>query len=180
MDIQTVYQNTLKFASQKHTAQGQTITDSKLPYTVHICNVTMELFIAAYSTDFNTALAVQVGLLHDTLEDTDTTFDELLNTFGSEVAQGVLALTKNLNLPKETQMMDSLQRIKQCSKEIWAVKLADRITNLQIPPQSWTDEKKEKYWHEAKIILNILQGGNSYLENRLANKIIAYQAYFMN
>jgi len=51
-----------------------------------------------------------------------------------------LALTKNENLPKEQQISDSLTRIKKRSFEAWAVKLADRITNLQIPPSVWGNQ----------------------------------------
>jgi guanosine-3',5'-bis(diphosphate) 3'-pyrophosphohydrolase len=52
-------------------------------------------------------------------------------------------LTKKENLPKGEKMVDSLKRIKDLQKEVWAVKLADRITNLQEPPQSWDNFKKK-------------------------------------
>ncbi|MFC0427247.1 HD domain-containing protein [Chryseobacterium scophthalmum] len=175
MNIQDIYQRTIKFAAQKHTDSNQTIPGTNLPYIVHLSNVAMEIFIAAEKTkNFNIELAIQVSLLHDILEDTEVTFDELENEFGKTVAIGVLALTKKNNLPKEDKMMDSLQRIKQQSKEVWAVKLADRITNLQRPPHFWSVEKIKKYKEEALTILNELSGGNEYLENRLGEKIKDY------
>jgi len=95
----------------------------------------MEVLMANANTeDFNVALAIQAALLHDTIEDTDTTFSEVEENFGTAVANAVLALTKNESLPKEEQMMDSLKRIKKLPYDVWAVKMADRITNLQKPP----------------------------------------------
>jgi guanosine-3',5'-bis(diphosphate) 3'-pyrophosphohydrolase len=99
--------------------------------------------------------------------------------FGIDVATGVLALTKRAILPKEDQMSDCISRIKQCKKEVWAVKLADRITNLQPPPSHWNKLKKAGYLLEANYILKELQGANEYLENRLARKIVEYQDYII-
>jgi guanosine-3',5'-bis(diphosphate) 3'-pyrophosphohydrolase len=103
----------------------------------------MEIMVAGHLTDsFNLKLALPVALLHDTLEDTNTTPDELSQIFGEEITQGVMSLTKDEFLPKEQQMDDCLRRIILQPKEIWAVKLADRITNLQPPPSHWIEQKK--------------------------------------
>ena len=178
MDVQTLYQKTIIFATIKHLEKNQTITDSNLPYVIHLSNVAMEILIASQHTpDFDLAFATQTALLHDTLEDTNTTFDELKLEFGIEVAKGVSALTKNDNLLKEERMLDSLSRIVKQKKEVWAIKLADRITNLQKPPKTWDNFKRDKYCKEAQIILEKLEGGNQYLENRLREKISEYEQY---
>jgi guanosine-3',5'-bis(diphosphate) 3'-pyrophosphohydrolase len=177
MSLQDIYQNTIKFAAQKHAEINQTIPGTNLPYVVHLSNVAMEILVAAgQSESFNTGFAVQLALLHDVLEDTDATFEELSKKFGKAVAEGVLALTKNAELPKDERMPDSLKRIRQQPKEVWAVKLADRITNLQKPPHFWTAEKIEVYRQEAMVILEELRGANPYLENRLQRKIQEYNA----
>ena len=116
-------------------------------------------------------------MLHDTIEDTSTTFDELNNIFGVEIANAVSALTKNESLPKKNQMQDSLDRIKKLQKEVWAVKLAERITNLQSAPPHWNKEKKIKYKNEARIILNELQDGNKFLAGRLKASIEMYEKF---
>lgn len=178
MDVQTAYQKTIIFATIKHLENNQTITDSNLPYVIHLSNVAMEILIASNHTDnFDLNFAVQVALLHDTLEDTNTTFEELEREFGLEIAKGVSALTKNSNLPKEEKMLDSLDRILKLRKEVWAIKLADRITNLQKPPKTWDNLKRRNYKTEAAIILEKLKGGNTYLENRLRTKIEEYEEY---
>jgi (p)ppGpp synthase/HD superfamily hydrolase len=178
MDIQSIYQKTILFAAHKHSENNQLIPDSQLPYVVHLSNVTMEILIAANNTkEFDLNFATQIALLHDTLEDTTTTFDELELEFGIEIAEGVSALTKNINLPKEERMHDSLNRILTQRKEVWAVKLADRITNLQKPPKSWDSLKKRKYKTEAETILEKLKEANQYLENRLLMKIQEYESF---
>ena len=74
-------------------------------------------------------------------------------------------------------MMDSLQRIKKLPYEVWAVKMADRITNLQKPPSHWDNEKKKKYRAEAQVILDELGTGNVFLAERLRLLIEDYRKY---
>ncbi len=176
-EIQTHYQQAIKFSTEKHTAQKQKVPGTNLPYLMHLSNVAMEILVAgSKEVRFNTAFAVQVALLHDTIEDTLTTFDELKDKFGIRFAQSVSALSKNKNLPKAQQMQDSIDRIKEMQKEVWAVKLADRITNLQKPPARWSLKKKKAYHAEAKVILEELGKGNEYLAKRLEAKIKEYEA----
>ncbi len=178
IELQTKYQKTIKFAAKKHADINQLVPGTNLPYVVHLSNVAMEILIAAQKTEkFDSEFAVQVALLHDILEDTETTFDEIVNEFGKEIAQAVLALTKNSKIPKEERMDDSLNRIKELPKEVWAVKLADRITNLQVPPEHWSIEKITEYQKQSVQIYNSLKGGNEYLENRLLEKISYYLKY---
>jgi len=178
MEAQALYQEAIKFATAKHFEKEQKVAGTDLPYVVHLSNVAMEIIIAASNSDnFNLGFAVQVALLHDTIEDTSTDFGELENKFGIEIATAVSALTKNSDIPKEQQMQDSLTRIKKLQAEVWAIKLADRITNLQPPPPHWDKEKKIKYQKEARIILSELKDGNDFLAKRLEAKIEEYGNY---
>ncbi|MDR0414133.1 MAG: HD domain-containing protein, partial [Prevotellaceae bacterium] len=164
-NIQSLYQRAILFAAERHGEQK--IPGSNVPYIVHVSNVCMEVFFAAAQTEnFNLALAVQVALLHDVLEDTPTAEAELEAAFGKAVAEGVKALSKNESLPKAECLPDSLRRILQQPKEVWAVKLADRITNLQPPPAHWTKEKIALYEHDATLIYATLKDGNAYLAKR--------------
>ncbi|MDR1620994.1 MAG: HD domain-containing protein [Synergistaceae bacterium] len=177
-DIQTIYQTAILFAGDRHAMKNQTLPDSHIPYVVHLSNVCMEILVADRHTEnFNLKLAVQTALLHDVLEDTETTTLELEECFGGLVTYSVQALTKDKDLSKEKRMEDSLRRIKECPKEVWAVKLADRITNMQKPPNSWGPDKISQYHGEAKLILSELREGNQYLANRLEKKIKDYSRY---
>lgn len=175
MEAQTLYQKAIKFATAKHLERDQKVPGTDLPYVVHLSNVAMEIMIAASnSVDFDLGFAVQVALLHDTIEDTSTEVGEIENEFGVDIAEAVSALTKNSELPKEQQMQDSLMRIKKLRAEVWAVKLADRITNLQPPPPHWDKEKSLKYQKDARMIFSELKEGNDYLARRLEAKIEEY------
>ncbi len=176
MELQDLYQKAINFAGNKHA--DQKVPGSSASYLVHLSNVAMEIMIAAgHTDDFDLDFAVQVALLHDVLEDTSTTFDELREAFGHKVARSVLALSKNEDLPVSEQIIDSLARIKSEPKEVWAVKLADRISNMQKPPPHWDINQVIDYKKMAGIILLQLKGGNAYLEQRLFKKIEAYKEY---
>ena len=178
MEAQTLYQEAIKFATSKHLEKEQKVPGTNLPYVVHLSNVAMEIIIAASNSDnFDLGFAVQVALLHDTLEDTSTDFGELEDRFGIEVAKAVSALTKNKELPKDQQMQECLARVKKLQAEVWAVKLADRITNLQPPPLNWNRQKKIKYQEEARFILSELNSDNEFLARRLEAKIEEYGNY---
>ena len=172
------YLKAWNFASAIHNSQK--LPGSELPYINHIGLVAMEAAaaIAAGNSIQNPDLLVQCALLHDAIEDTETTYEDIKNKFGEAVADGVLALTKNEKLPsKLEQMQDSLQRINQQPAEVWMVKLCDRITNLQPPPHYWTKEKIARYRNEASLILEQLGEANEFLAKRLAQKIKDYAVY---
>ena len=138
----------------------------------------MELFAAASHTPgFDLKFAIQTALLHDTLEDTPTTKAELEKVFGDEVAEAVWALTKDPKLLKDYRLTDSLAKIRQCRKEVWAVKLADRITNLQKPPKRWSKTHITEFYYDSKQVLEALREGNEYLRQRLEKKIEEYAKY---
>ncbi len=97
--------------------------------------------------------------------------------FGEEVARGVDALTKDDRLPKSERMLDSLLRIRQQPRAVWLVKLADRITNLEPSPSSWTKERRIAYASEASMILQMLGGASDRLRERFARKLADYAGY---
>ncbi|MBN2893413.1 MAG: bifunctional (p)ppGpp synthetase/guanosine-3',5'-bis(diphosphate) 3'-pyrophosphohydrolase [Bacteroidales bacterium] len=176
MFTQEIYQKAIKFAGEKHA--NQCVPGTKANYLLHLSNVAMEIIATFISKpDFDINFAVQVAILHDIIEDTDTTFNELKENFSKKIAQGVMALTKNKFLLKSEQITDSLYRIKQQPKEVGMVKLADRITNLQKPPIHWSSEKISSYLKEAKLIAESLSNKNEYLHNRILLKIDEYKKF---
>jgi (p)ppGpp synthase/HD superfamily hydrolase len=173
---QKVYQKAAKFAGEAH--RFQRVPGTRANYLLHLSNVAMEVLVAYYETqDFDVNIAVQIALLHDTIEDTFVTYGKIESIFGKDVAEGVQALSKNKKLPKEKRIKDSMERILILPKETAIVKLADRITNLQKPPAKWSGEKIKKYRLSALEILEALRGYNTYLENRLERLIQEYKSY---
>jgi (p)ppGpp synthase/HD superfamily hydrolase len=174
-----IYSDTLHYAATKH--NGQMYPGTSLPYIIHPCQVANVVLRAADSYNlFDRNLALQTALLHDVLEDTETSFTELAAKFGERVASGVAALSKNPLLNKKEQMLDSLKRIKQQPQEIWVVKLADRACNLEKPPHYWTAEKCAFYLDEAKIILNTLGEVGGFIVEEIQRKIENYPSFFVN
>lgn len=170
------YLRALHFAAERHA--GQFVPGTTLPYLVHLVSVAAEVMrgVALESVE-DPDLAVSCALLHDVVEDTDTPIDEVASVFGDAVAGGVAALSKDAGLPKDTQLDDSLARILRCPREVWVVKLADRITNLQPPPTHWDGAKRRRYQAEARRIHEALGAGHRVLGDRLAAMIEAYSAY---
>lgn len=173
---QEKYQKAIAFAGYAH--RNQLVPGKEYNYVVHISNVAAEIarLIIVEKID-DEDLAIQCSLLHDVIEDTDTKIEDIENEFGKNVLNGVLALTKNEKINKENRMKDSLKRIKEQGKEIACVKMADRITNLQKPPEYWNKDKIKKYMDEAILIYDELKIFSLFLGNRLKEKIKEYEKY---
>ncbi|WP_414573433.1 HD domain-containing protein [Nostoc sp. CCY 9925] len=173
---QEIYIKALDKAAEAH--HGQKIPGLEIPYIVHLSCVSMEIIAALnVEKEHDGNLAIQCAILHDVIEDTATTFEEIKTEFGEAIANGVLALTKDNSLEKHLQMTDSLRRIKKQPPEIWMVKLADRITNLQAPPHYWNQEKIIGYRKEGIQIYETLKDASPFLASRLAKKIEDYKGF---
>ena len=81
---------------------------------------------------------------------------------------------QNIGHKIHTSLEDYLIRIKQQPREIWMVKMADRITNLQPPPEHWDDRMIERYRKGAELIYKELWPASAFLMERLRVKIDGY------
>jgi len=170
---QDLYNKALRFAASAH--NNQRVPGTDLPYLMHVVSVAMEVTAAISIEGINDPdLAVQCALLHDTVEDTEVSIQDISLIFGSEVAAGVEALTKDIKLPKENRMRDSIERILKMPSEIAIVKLADRVTNLQRPPVNWDENKITHYRLEAETILAQLGSSSRILAERMRFKLAGY------
>lgn len=170
------FASTLDFAATVH--GDQKITGSGRPYVVHLVKVAAEVLNAwAESRDFDVELAVTCALLHDSMEDAGVTREQLAARFGEAVASGVQALTKDHQLEKSARMGDSLRRLQAQPRAVQVVKLADRITNLEPPPSTWSKEKRLAYREEARLIGEALGSAHPGLAARLEARRHAYVQY---
>ncbi len=178
MFSQEVYKKALNYAAKAH---GEQKTPDGLPYLTHITSVAMEIIHACEKSQLDEQkanLAVSCALLHDTIEDTAVTYDELYTDFSPNIADGVEALSKDPSLQsKQEQMRDSIEKLMNQPYEVQMVKLADRISNLKQPPESWSQDKIKAYLNESKFILSCLKNSNIYLSIRLEEKIEDYKKY---
>lgn len=163
------YKEAFSFALQAHKTQQ---TPNGLPYSFHIVSVANEIINSLFfhKISYEEAnIAIACALLHDVEEDTPYKVDKHLLVLDNidVISKGVKALTKDTNLPKQEQLKDSLERLKQQPCCVQMVKLADRITNLDPAPLFWNRAKREAYVKEAKMILEYLKNSNLYLADKL-------------
>lgn len=113
------------FAARKH--HGQMRADGLAPYFSHVVRVTLVLSqgFGVYDDEVLTA-----ALLHDTVEDTATDYDEIAEQFGIRVADYVMLLTKNAMLPKKAREEDYEERLSRAPEIVKIAKLADLYDNL--------------------------------------------------
>jgi (p)ppGpp synthase/HD superfamily hydrolase len=161
----------LSFAADKH--RFQTRKDSAgTPYINHPINVVLTLAETGLETD---TLLLVAAILHDTIEDTQTTPEEIQTFFGKEVLGIVLEVTDDKTIPKEERKRRQVSEAPTKSLRARKLKLADKICNvtdiIHHPPDNWSVERKLNYLLWAEQVLQGLRGANPLLERRLAQVI---------
>ncbi len=113
-------------------------------------------------------VVLAAALLHDTIEDTETTLDELEARFGKKVAAIVAEVTDDKSLSKEERKLLQIAKAPSKSTDAKLVKLADKISNLRdlvaSPPANWPLERKRQYFDWAREVVEGLRGQNLSLE----------------
>lgn len=108
------------------------------------------------------------AILHDTVEDTQTTFAELEARFGAEIAGIVREVTDDKELPKSRRKELQVEHAPHLSRGARLVKLADKICNLRDvaddPPANWTRERRVEYFEWARRVIDGLRGTHPALE----------------
>ena len=155
----------MEFAADKH--RGQSRKDEKnTPYINHPISLAHLLSDVGEITDAN---VIAAALLHDTVEDTDATIDEIGDVFGNKIMNIVREVTDDKSLPSPERKRLQIENAAHISHEAKLVKLADKICNLQDmilrPPVKWTLERKCEYFDWSKEVIDRLRGTNSKLEN---------------
>jgi guanosine-3',5'-bis(diphosphate) 3'-pyrophosphohydrolase len=144
----------LAFAAHKHRDQRRRDAHAS-PYINHPIELARVLSVEGGVTDVLTLVA---ALLHDTIEDTQTTYDELLARFGPEVADVVSEVTDDTALPKAERKRLQVVHAPKMSKRAALVKLADKTCNLRDvadnPPVGWTLERRREYFDWALQVIN--------------------------
>jgi guanosine-3',5'-bis(diphosphate) 3'-pyrophosphohydrolase len=152
------------FAAHKHRDQRRKGADAS-PYINHPIAVANVLANEAGITDATTLAA---ALLHDTIEDTDTTVEELEGEFGREIAAVVLEVTDDKKLPKQVRKRLQIEHAATLSRPAKLVKLADKICNLRdmsrSPPVDWSIERRAEYFAWAKNVVDQIRSVSPILD----------------
>jgi guanosine-3',5'-bis(diphosphate) 3'-pyrophosphohydrolase len=154
----------LAFAAYKHRDQRRKDADAS-PYINHPIALADVLVNEGGITDVEVLCA---ALLHDTVEDTATTHEELLDEFGSRIARIVAEVTDDKRLPKAERKRLQVEHAPHISQEAKLVKLADKLANLrdvaERPPAGWDLQRRREYFDWARQVIDGLRGAHPRLE----------------
>jgi (p)ppGpp synthase/HD superfamily hydrolase len=148
------------FAAERHKDQRRK-GKGQMPYVNHLADVARLLAVATKGADPE---LVAAGWLHDTVEDTATSHDELVSTFGDNIASLVMEVTDDKSLPKAERKR--LQVVKTPAKTPRAkmIKLADLTSNLRQLPDDWEVRRIHDYFEWADQVAAGCRGINAELE----------------
>ncbi len=161
------------FAAKKHTRQTRKGANAE-PYINHPLEVAKLLVEVGAVIDPE---IIAAAILHDTVEDTDTSAEELTKVFGETVCGYVLEVTDDKSLPKATRKLKQIEHAPHLSPAAKQIKLADKISNigdiLENPPEDWSQARKLEYIEWGVNVVKGLRGVNLPLEemfDRLVNR----------
>jgi GTP diphosphokinase / guanosine-3',5'-bis(diphosphate) 3'-diphosphatase len=144
----------IAFAADKHRMQRRKDIEAS-PYINHPIALADVLANEANVVDVNVLAA---AILHDTVEDTETTLEELAACFGAKIAGIVAEVTDDKRLPKAERKRLQVEHAHAASPEAQLVKLADKICNLRDvearPPANWSLERKREYFDWGKAVVD--------------------------
>lgn len=155
--------NAARFAAGKHKSQKR--KDGQTPYINHPLEVADILARVARVSDPEILAA---ALLHDTIEDTGTTAEELRTVFGERVVSLVQECTDDKSLPKADRKRLQVEHAPHKSDDAKLIKIADKISNMrdvvELPPADWSWERRSEYIDWCERVFNGLKGVNYDLD----------------
>lgn len=156
----------IEFASRKHRDQRR--KDAiRTPYINHPIALAEVLW---FEGRVRSSVTIAAAILHDTIEDTETTPEELKGIFGAEVASVVEEVTDVIWLSKSSRKKLQIAKAARASLKARQVKLADKICNLRdilaSPPAGWSLQRQREYFDWAKLVVDQIRGSNKLLERR--------------
>ena len=154
----------LHFSATKHRDQRRKDVPQS-PYINHPIAVAQTLWEIGGVRDGATLAA---AILHDTIEDTATTREEIQGQFGAEILSLVLEVTDDKALPKMERKRLQIEHAPHISTGAKQIKLADKICNLhdilQSPPAFWDLQRRQQYLLWTEQVVAGLRGVNPALE----------------
>jgi guanosine-3',5'-bis(diphosphate) 3'-pyrophosphohydrolase len=153
----------IAFAANKHRISRKNVEAS--PYINHPIALAHVLAIEAKVHDDEILVA---AILHDTLEDTETSFEELRERFGLPIAETVAEVTDDKSLPRQRRKALQIEHAPHLSRRAKLIKLADKICNLRdvasSPPHDWPLQRRREYFDWAKQVVDGVRGAHPKLE----------------
>ena len=156
----------IHFAADKHRDQKRKGADAS-PYINHPIEVAELLARIGGVGDL---VSLQSAVLHDTVEDTEATLEELDEHFGPDVAALVAEMSDDKSLPKQERKRLQVEHAPQLSRAAKEIKLADKICNVRDirhdPPEKWDLKRRLEYLDWTAEVVEGCRGTNAPLEDR--------------
>jgi len=154
------------FSAQKHSTQRRK-DENASPYINHPISVALAI---AQIGGVDDPEILAAALLHDTLEDTETTPEELEDEFGKKVCEFVLDVTDDKTLPKDERKRRQIEHAKKISNGAALIKLGDKISNvtdvINNPPEDWDNNRRKEYLDWAEKVIENCPKVNDRMENK--------------
>ena len=165
-----------RVAAERHVHQRRK-GESQEPYVNHLAEVAD---LVAHATSGRDAQLVAAAVLHDTIEDTDLSREELASQFGEDVAGLVLEVTDDKALPKQNRKRLQVEHAPHISARAKVLKLADKTSNIRAlensPPRDWPLARKREYLAWARSVVDGLRGANPWLEGQFSEAAARLEA----
>jgi guanosine-3',5'-bis(diphosphate) 3'-pyrophosphohydrolase len=160
----TLLMDALAFSAAKHRNQRRKDVDAS-PYINHPIALAHVLAVEGGVTDHRTLAA---AILHDTLEDTETTYEELKEKFGRTIAQTVREVSDDKSLSKADRKRLQIEHAWHLSRRARLVKLADKTCNVRDmaahAPAGWPLQRRREYFDWARKVVDQIRGTSARLE----------------
>jgi hypothetical protein len=164
----------IDFAAEKHRLQTRK-NKERTPYISHPIGVAYHLMNVG---EIRETPVIIGALLHDTLEDTQTTFEEIENKFGKQIASLVHEVTDDKSLAREARKRLQVINASHKSKGAAQIKLADKLFNLNDlfnnPPADWTQTRIDRYYEWAQSVIDRLPVASDKLHEAVEEIINEY------
>ena len=160
------------FAAERHANQRRKGRDQE-PYVNHLIEVVHHL---AQSSAADDRVLLAAGYLHDTVEDTDTSSEELARHFGADVAHVVAEVTDDKSLRKDARKRAQIDGISRKSPRAQLLSIADKTANvasiLRSPPMDWSRQRMSEYGDWSEAVVAQIRGRDAYLEAAFAEALV--------
>ena len=154
----------ISFAAKKHATQKRKGANGE-PYVNHVIEVANTLASIGKIEDYDVLIA---AVLHDTIEDTKTSAEEITKLFGATVSGYVSEVTDDKSLPKDERKQLQIEHARHLSNGAKYIKLGDKISNIrdvtENPPDGWSDARRLEYINWGEKVIAGLRGVNENLE----------------
>ena len=154
-----------RHAARQHNGQLRKGKDAS-PYINHLIDVAHILWEIGGVRDVEVIVA---GILHDTVEDSDTTEEGIARDFGPGIASVVMEVTDDRSLVKRERKRLQIEHAASLSYNAKLVKLADKISNvsdmIEHPPAKWSAKRLHEYIDWGEKVIDRLRGTNAALEH---------------